>query len=91
MTIIYNHISHSAQCHYIKHVSCISTCQNLESFHNCHTYSNIAHIQSISPCQTVYKVVNFIGFKYDVHIYHVDRMSSNYIIHSFYVDMGYFA
>ena len=53
-------------------------------FHNCHTYSNIAHIESISPYQTPYKVVNFIN------LHNVNRMS-NYIIHSFEEVTGYFA
>ena len=86
MTIIYNHISHSAQCHNI--LACflhihVNITESL-MFHNCHTYSNIAHIESISPYQTPYKVVNFIN------LHNVNRMS-NYIIHSFEEVTGYFA
>ena len=96
MTTVYNHISHSAKCHNIKHVSCIFTCINkTESLYFLHiknTYSNINQIEGISPYRTPYEVVYFISLhnmvlKYAIHFNRI----SNYIIHSFNVLMGSFA
>ena len=85
-------ISHSAQCHNIKHVSCIFTC--IIKTESLILLKTVVLIQvlitySISICRTPYEVVNFIN----IHKYglvHFNRMS-NYIIHSLYVVMGSFA
>ena len=96
MTTVFNHISHSAQYHNMKHASCIFICINkTESL----MFSKLKLIPIVLTWRVLYPVelflkylVNFInphnmGLKYDIHF---NRMS-NYIIHSFYVVMGSFA
>ena len=65
-------------------VSCIFTCiDKTESlmFSKMLYFSRIYHIESISPCQTSYAVINFINrrnmvLKYDIHF---NRMSILFI------------